>query len=1461
LFCILLFALHTLNTAKLRVKNLISSIQNFITMLKNYALIILFFTLFSSISTAQNSINISKIEGSFCAGTDISVSYTTQGTFNAGNKFKIQYKNNAKNLWIDLKTEGTESPLKVTLPTFFDQPQSFSNLIFDFRVVSSNPIFEGRTYDYVFLKEFPKVDITAKEIDGFDIDEAVKVSNVSSGYYPITLVMNDSSVVTLTNQSDISWVPEKSGEYFIVRASNQCGIGTSSGKVNIIINSVGIKIANVFPLSVCANGVINASYNTNGILDKGNKFKIRLTNKNSSNIIYEFDATEKDGVISANIGNNVTPNLYNVSIVGTNPKFVSAKSLDGIIVTFAPSAEIITESSNISFGQKKFMNVQFRGVGPFYAKINDGTIVSQTTSDAGSFNTDFEIRPLKTNQYFIESFSSGCGGGVGVTKTTITVNQGIKTDSLPNKTTYCAGQTIKIPFSSNVKLDASSKFSVRFSTGNNEDYEPSYVDVDAKFVTEGIVQCVLPKLVLEKNNSTSYYLKVFTPTIKGFYSPHQITFYDNPSANFSNLSIDTYKSPQDVDIYIRTQGAGISNITLNDSLSFDLLPYNTFETYHPLSLRINNTNSFKISSVANSCGTTKISSNDRKTVIISNPILQNISLKKIPNPSYCVGSKAQVEFSTLGVFDSNNEFTVELISQSNSMVTALGKTKSSSMEVTLPTTNDAGNYKIRVLSSNPVVISNSSNIFLQTIPSLTYSIMSFPNSNLLPIVGEKYLESYTFLGGGIYEYETVNGTVKKEGNVLQRDSYLSKIDILKTNDLFGVKSVKNSCGIGKVFISNNFVKPDPYRLSLSYAGATLCQSSATNLAVSKTGNLPASLSYSVQIAKANDTTFTTLQTNLTSSIATFIIPSSYQSGTYKIRIVSEDGLSIKSNVLFPNYLRVPSTTFTTIDGKNEGVIDGETQGTYLLFKNVEAGANNYVLSTDKNQRFSYSFFGGTNAAFDVKPKQTTVYTLKTVSNVCGYGTGSGSVKIIVKPNIRGTFNSVKTSSLSTFCVGEEVNINFTTQGTFEKDNKFKISVFADTLDKKEVFSTSVEGVFKVKIPSNIEAGNYQLEFSSTNPILKKTIQYITINSVPEVVLSGGGAIINIGDRVGLIMNVNPSQKVPTNENIQYKLSDSTSSTLNLQGRNLVLTQPINTSKTFTLLSAQNACGVGKVSGSAKITVNPASVKQVNFDNYALGSSYFCRGKEINVAFTTKGLFTANNKFVAQLSDNNGENYKDLVTTGTASPLKAIIPLITPVGGGYRLRVVATDNDATSTTNLYALDIRNELTARFDTAVYNFEPNKSVTIKLRFVGDAPYTVIIGSDEITAKTISATTNPYSLVVNPASSVIYKLFSVSNNQCGTGTVLAQNTVTLQLITAIEELQEMGINIFPNPTIEILKIETDGKKTDLMFFDITGKMILEKSLNSSKDELNLQNFPTGQYLLRVQKNGKSASFKVIKH
>jgi len=114
---------------------------------------------------------------------------------------------------------------------------------------------------------------------------------------------------------------------------------------------------------------------------------------------------------------------------------------------------------------------------------------------------------------------------------------------------------------------------------------------------------------------------------------------------------------------------------------------------------------------------------------------------------------------------------------------------------------------------------------------------------------------------------------------------------------------------------------------------------------------------------------------------------------------------------------------------------------------------------------------------------------------------------------------------------------------------------------------------------------------------------------------------------------------------------------------LIYVKP-NKTEIYTLKSVSNACGVGKASGSATITVNPYSEKQVYTFN--LTNSTLCAGTDFYVSFSIQGTFSASNKFTIQLSDDIGNNFKNLETTGTLSPLKAKLPADLVPNIGYKL---------------------------------------------------------------------------------------------------------------------------------------------------------------------------------------------------
>ena len=69
----------------------------------------------------------------------------------------------------------------------------------------------------------------------------------------------------------------------------------------------------------------------------------------------------------------------------------------------------------------------------------------------------------------------------------------------------------------------------------------------------------------------------------------------------------------------------------------------------------------------------------------------------------------------------------------------------------------------------------------------------------------------------------------------------------------------------------------------------------------------------------------------------------------------------------------------------------------------------------------------------------------------------------------------------------------------------------------------------------------------------------------------------------------------------------------------------------------------------------------------------CAGQTVNVSFSTT---LTSGTYKVQLSDNVGNNFADIPTVGTGSPLTATIPTTVNTGNGYRVRVVSTSPTVT-----------------------------------------------------------------------------------------------------------------------------------------------------------------------------------------
>ena len=94
-----------------------------------------------------------------------------------------------------------------------------------------------------------------------------------------------------------------------------------------------------------------------------------------------------------------------------------------------------------------------------------------------------------------------------------------------------------------------------------------------------------------------------------------------------------------------------------------------------------------------------------------------------------------------------------------------------------------------------------------------------------------------------------------------------------------------------------------------------------------------------------------------------------------------------------------------------------------------------------------------------------------------------------------------------------------------------------------------------------------------------------------------------------------------------------------------------------------------------------------------------------------------------------------------------------------------------------------------------------------------------------------------------------------------------TRLMVTAISDVLFPGleIKVFPNPTPDIITIHfseyIDGSKYWL--FDMTGKLLENKLINSEDTEINMNRYASGQYILKLTNKSRQAiqTFQVVKY
>ena len=214
------------------------------------------------------------------------------------------------------------------------------------------------------------------------------------------------------------------------------------------------------------------------------------------------------------------------------------------------------------------------------------------------------------------------------------------------------------------------------------------------------------------------------------------------------------------------------------------------------------------------------------------------------------------------------------------------------------------------------------------------------------------------------------------------------------------------------------------------------------------------------------------------------------------------------------------------------------------------------------------------------PDQTTTYTIDSVSNACGTGTFSGSATVTVMNNT----GSITTLDIAadTVCKGSDVEVSFTTTANFNSANEFKVQLSdASGANFADIPSTATASpqARLATIPSGTAAGTgYRLRVISTGPAIDGSASgTFAVAANPTATLTGD-ATITAGNSANLTVNF--TGKAPW----KLKLSDDTEYTTSANP--LIIAVSPSETTTYSLLTLEDDCTEGIVSGSATVTVQP-----------------------------------------------------------------------------------------------------------------------------------------------------------------------------------------------------------------------------------------------------------------------------------
>lgn len=553
--------------------------------------------------------------------------------------------------------------------------------------------------------------------------------NTNAGGASVQWAYSTTSGGNLTNISGAtssSYTPNFSaqGVYYLQSRALFPGCNEiKSNEVKITVSpTIAAGIVQGAPFCVTANSgsAINIPFTSGGVFSS-NTYTAELSNQSGSFsspvVLGTLTSNANGGTISGTIpANTPTGNGYRVRVSSSNPSLVSSPSAQQFTINLRTNSISPTTTQNINAGVNgNNLNANAQNANSLqwaYSLTAGGPYTNISGASGSTYIPNFSVQ----GSYYIVCMATFAGCGT-LTSNEVLVNvnaviAGPTVGGSPFCVSAAGGAPVNVSFNSSGSF-TSNTYTAELSNSAGSFSSPLAIGSLVSNANSGTISAQIPAATA---SGTNYRIRVVSsnPAVNGAQSTNQLTVnfrqsvvspaatqHIDAATNGAQLSVSDAGANSRIWAYSLTSGGPYTDISGTNGLSY----YPNFSaqgTYYVV-----------CKSNFSGCG-----------VLISNEVVVNVSQRiNVTTPStQCVTSSSStalnVSFTSKGSFLSGNQYRVELSDASGSFSSPLqlGSITSQSNSGTIPSTLPADlpystAYKIRVVSTNPVVVGDASGAF------------------------------------------------------------------------------------------------------------------------------------------------------------------------------------------------------------------------------------------------------------------------------------------------------------------------------------------------------------------------------------------------------------------------------------------------------------------------------------------------------------------------------------------------------------------------------------------------------------------------------------------------------------------------------------------------------------------------------------------------------------------------------